>query len=136
MGFGPITIADMINPQWGLIQWIIYQIIIRILFAVTLFQHFLSSFPRLFFHWCFLLYFIDIYKKNSMLLDFKSSWLVNFTLMTILSFDDSVPAGGFSSLVLIYLSLLSLMWLIDSTCQYAFIHCYASSLTHVFYNLY
>jgi hypothetical protein len=28
----------MINPQWGLIQWIIYQIIIRIHFAVTLFQ--------------------------------------------------------------------------------------------------
>jgi len=37
-GFGPITIADMINPQWGLIQWIIYQIIIRILFTATLFQ--------------------------------------------------------------------------------------------------
>ena len=37
-GFGPITITDMINPQWGLIQWIIYQIIIRIHFAVTLFQ--------------------------------------------------------------------------------------------------
>jgi hypothetical protein len=29
----------MINPQWGLIQRIIYQIIIRIHFAVTLFQH-------------------------------------------------------------------------------------------------
>ena len=38
-GFGPFKVADMINPQWGLIQWIIYQIIIRIHFAVTLFQH-------------------------------------------------------------------------------------------------
>jgi hypothetical protein len=37
-GFGPFTIADMINPQWGLIQWIIYQIIIWIHFSVTLFQ--------------------------------------------------------------------------------------------------
>ena len=37
-GFGPITIANKINPQWGLIRWIIYQIIIRILFSVTLFQ--------------------------------------------------------------------------------------------------
>ena len=37
-GFGPITITDIINRQWGLIQWIIYQIIIRILFTVTLFQ--------------------------------------------------------------------------------------------------
>ena len=34
-GFGPNTITDMINPQWGLIL----IIRIRILFAVTLFQH-------------------------------------------------------------------------------------------------
>ena len=46
-GFGPFTIADMINPQWGLIQCIIYQIIIRIHFAVTLFQQvtFLGTTP-------------------------------------------------------------------------------------------
>ena len=48
-GFGPFTIADMINPQWGLIQWIIYQIIIRIHFAVTLFQHSLLT-RRVFFN--------------------------------------------------------------------------------------
>ena len=41
-GIWSFTVADMINPQWGLIQWIIYQIIIRIHFAVTLFQHFFN----------------------------------------------------------------------------------------------
>ena len=38
-GIWSFPVSDMINPQWGLIQWIIYQIIIRIHFAVTLFQH-------------------------------------------------------------------------------------------------
>jgi hypothetical protein len=37
--FGPNIITDMINPQWGFDPINNISIIIRILFAVTLFQH-------------------------------------------------------------------------------------------------
>jgi len=48
--------------------------------------------------------------------------------------DNVASADDFSSPIFLFLSLLSFLWLIDSTWKYALIHYYASSLTPVYCN--